>query len=255
MRLRSLVGIVPLFAVEVLEEEQLAKLPGFHKRLQWYLRNRADLAQSVYNADTRGGDGHTHRLLAITTAERLTRVLRFVLDENEFLSPFGVRSLSRRYLDQPFVFQDGDEERVVRYVPGDSDSRMFGGNSNWRGPIWLPMNYLLIEALERYDHFYGDDLRVECPTGSGRLLRLRQVAVEIARRIARLFLPDETGVRPCQKRAPDAIFGPHGKDLVLFHEYFDGDTGRGLGASHQTGWTALIVRLLEDLVREDAGGF
>jgi len=172
-----------------------------------------------------------------------------MLDETEFLSPFGIRSLSRCHESTPYVLPVGGEEYRVEYAPGESVSGLFGGNSNWRGPVWFPMNYLIIEALERYHHFYGNQFKVECPSGSGRLLHLGQVAHEISARLARLFVPGPDGARPCHGGDPRFAQDPHWKDLVLFHEYFHADTGRGCGASHQTGWTALVVRLMQDLAR------
>jgi hypothetical protein len=188
-------------------------------------------------------------VLAIPSRERLTRVLRYVLDESEFLSPFGVRSLSRVHRDAPFVMHvNGDEYRVA-YDPAESTTGLFGGNSNWRGPVWFPLNYLLIESLERYHHFYGDSFTVECPTGSGRRLPLCDVARELSARLASLFLADAEGRRPCHGDDERFARSPHWRDLVLFYEYFHGDTGRGLGASHQTGWTSLAVRCVQDTVR------
>jgi hypothetical protein len=180
------------------------------------------------------------------------RVLRYLLDENEFLSPYGIRSISRDHRDHPYVFNLNGEELRVEYAPGESNTGQFGGNSNWRGPVWFPVNYLLIEALERYHHFYGDELEVECPTGSGRMLSLQGVAGEISRRLASIFLPGESGRRPFAGH--DRIYqdDPHWRDLVLFHECFHGDTGRGVGASHQTGWTALAARCIEDVARSRA---
>jgi hypothetical protein len=172
-------------------------------------------------------------------------VLRYIFDEKEFLSPYGIRSLSRVYKDHPFVLQTYGVDHEVRYVPGDSDSWLFGGNSNWRGPIWFPINYLLIEALERYHHFFGEEFKVEFPTGSGKKITLKQAAAELAQRLTSLFMPNENGRRACNGLEPRYVNDPHWHDLVLFHEYFHGDTGQGLGASHQTGWTALITRLLE----------
>jgi len=244
-RIRSMVGIIPLFAVEVLDDNVIERLPGFHKRLQWFLQNRQDLAEHITYMQAEGACHTGRRLLAIPSRARLERVLRYVLDESEFLSPFGIRSLSRFHKDHPYVCWTGGQENRVSYVPGDSDSGMFGGNSNWRGPVWFPVNYLLIEALERYHHFYGDSLRVECPTGSGRLMNLAEVADELAARLKRLFLPDGQGRRPCHGADRHFADDPHWKDLVLFYEYFHGENGRGLGASHQTGWTALVTRLLE----------
>jgi hypothetical protein len=251
LRTRSLVGLLPLIACEVLEQEALDRLPGFSRRMRWFLENRGDLALHIsYMEGDCGVPGRQRRLLALPSRERLERVLRRMLDEAEFLSPHGIRSLSRVHADHPAVFQAGDGEHVVRYDPGESTTGLFGGNSNWRGPVWFPVNYLLVEALERYHHFYGDTLKVECPTGSGRLMNLAQVARELEARLAALFVPDAAGRRPCHGDDPRFASDPHWRDLVWFHEYFHGDTGRGLGASHQTGWTALVLRCLEDL----AGG-
>jgi hypothetical protein len=244
-RIRSMVGLIPLCAVEVLEDDVVERLPGFRKRLQWFLENRQDLAEQISYMEVEGTAGHGHRLLAIPSRARLERVLRYLLDENEFLSPHGIRSLSRFHKENPHICWTGGQENRVAYVPGESDSAMFGGNSNWRGPVWFPVNYLLIEALERYHHFYGDALRVECPTGSGRLMNLAQVACELGTRLTRIFLPDAQGRRPCHGSERRFADDPHWRDLVLFYEYFHGDNGRGVGASHQTGWTALVTRLLE----------
>jgi hypothetical protein len=249
-RIRSVVGIIPLFAVEVLEDACIDRLAGFRKRLRWYLENRRDLSDSIAHLEP-CTDGSCRRLLALPTKNRLLRVLSRLLDEHEFLSPYGLRSLSAIHRDHPYVSAAGGQELRIGYVPGDSDNGMFGGNSNWRGPIWLPINYLFIEALERYYRFYGDSLRVEFPTGSGRWLNLQQVAQALARRLANLFLPDAAGRRPCHGSDSRFAADPHWRELVLFHEYFHGDNGRGLGASHQTGWTALVTRLLEDCCRND----
>lgn len=254
LRIRSMVGIIPLFAAEVLQQDVIDRLPGFKKRLDWFIKHRQDLGRHVTycvsDASDGNGQAHSHRLLAVPSRERLTRVLRYVLDEAEFLSPHGVRALSRYYQDNPFVIHVGGEEHRVEYVPGDSNTGLFGGNSNWRGPVWFPVNYLLIEALERYHHFYGESLRVECPTGSGKFMNLKEVAHELAMRLTRLFLPDETGHRPCHGDDPRYAADPHWRDLVLFHEYFHGDTGQGLGASHQTGWTSLVATLLHDIAQD-----
>jgi hypothetical protein len=251
LRVRSIVGIIPLFAVENLENTVIDRLPGFRKRMQWFLDHRQDLARHISYCNHPSADGkpHEHRLLAIPSRERLERVLRLVLDEREFLAPYGIRALSRIHKEKPFVFRADGVEQRVEYLPGESDSWMFGGNSNWRGPIWFPVNYLLIEALERYHHFYEDRLQIECPTGSGQMMNLAQVAREIARRLVSLFLPDSAGRRPCHGDEPLLAKDPHWRELVLFHEYFNGDNGQGLGASHQTGWTALVTRLLDDLGR------
>jgi hypothetical protein len=249
LRTRSMVGIIPLFAVEVLEEDLIDRLPGFKSRMRWFLDNRPDLARHIASVDRSTG-AHGHRLLAVPSRERLERVLRYVLDETEFLSPFGIRSLSRVHADRPFVLHANGREHRVDYLPGDSDSGLFGGNSNWRGPVWFPLNYLLIEALERYHHFYGAELRVECPTGSGHWMTLEQVAVELATRLSRLFLPGADGSRPCHGAERRYTDDPHFRDLLLFSEYFHGDDGRGVGASHQTGWTALVISCLEAVARQ-----
>ena len=249
LRIRSLVGIIPLFAVEVLEEELLEQLPGFAKRMRWFLKNRGDLARHISYMKTESTEHAEHRLLAIPSRERLLQVLRYVLDEREFLSPYGIRSISRVHKDQPYVFFAEGQEFRVDYVPGESNTGLFGGNSNWRGPIWFPVNYLLIEALERYHHFYGDDLRVECPVGSGKILTLKEVANDLARRLSTLFLPNDRGQRPCHGEDRRFTDDPNWNDLVLFHEYFHGETGRGVGASHQTGWTALVTRCLESIAK------
>jgi Glycosyl hydrolase family 63 C-terminal domain len=181
-------------------------------------------------------------LLAIPTREQLVRVLRYVLDEEEFLSPYGIRSISKHHAKHPFVFSSGGQEYRVDYQPAESDTALFGGNSNWRGPIWFPINYLLIETLEIYNIFYGDDLKVECPTGSGKMMNLSEVAHELGRRLGSVFVPDAAGRRPCHGDDRRFAVDPDWKDLALFYEYFHGDSGRGLGASHQTGWTAVVVR-------------
>jgi len=252
LKVRSLVGAIPLIAVEVLDSAQLDKLPGFNKRLKWFLENRKDLAKQLSFME-KGRD--VKMLLALPTKERLVRVLRYLLDENEFLSPYGLRSISRVHKDSPYVLHVNGEEFRVDYDPAESTSGLFGGNSNWRGPIWFPLNFLIVEALERYHHFYGDSLRVECPTGSGHVMTLREVARELASRLAKIFLADEKGRRPVH--AEDARYrdDPHWKDLVLFYEYFHGETGRGVGASHQTGWTATVAKFVEDLARTRESGY
>jgi hypothetical protein len=245
LRVRSLVGLLPLIAAEVIEDEAIEGLRGFRKRLDWFLKYRAELARHISFFD---GGGHGHRLLAVPSRERLEKLLRYMLDEREFLAPHGIRSVSRVHAERPFsIWVDGHEHRVD-YVPGEGTSGAFGGNSNWRGPIWFPINYLIVEALEKYDHFYGDAFQVECPVGSGRRLRLGEVARELGRRLASIFLPDAAGRRPFAGEDRRWAESRWYRELVLFHEYFHGDTGRGLGASHQTGWTALVVRLLEDQV-------
>ena len=242
LRLFSLVGLIPLFAVEVLEPDMVARCPEFAARLQWVLDHRPDLAALVSHWDV-AGQG-SRRLLSLLRGSRMKALLRRMLDETAFLSPHGVRSVSRQHLAHPFELDLDGQHFSVGYVPGDSDSRAFGGNSNWRGPVWMPVNFMLVEALYGFYRYYGDDFRVEYPTGSGTELNLRQIGDELAARLTRLFLRGPDGRR--------AVFGtseiqqndPHFRDLLLFHEFFDGDTGEGLGASHQTGWTGLIALLL-----------
>ncbi len=250
LRVRSMVGLIPLFAVEVLTFDAIKDLPKLRQRIDWFLEHRRDLKTTIsyLDFDRESGRG----LLAIPSRERLTRVLRYVLDENEFLSPHGVRSMSAVHKDHPFRLRIDGEEFTAEYEPAESKHRIFGGNSNWRGPIWFPLNYLLIEALERYHHVYGDTFQVECPVGSGKKMDLQQVAEFLRARLATLFLPSEVGDRPCHGPSQSIAKDPHWKDLLLFHEYFDGDDGRGLGASHQTGWTALIAPAIESLARARA---
>jgi len=245
LKTRSMVGLLPLIAVEVLEERVVQGLPGFRKRLAWFLKYRPDLAQHIAHCECAG----ERRLLAIPSCARLQRVLRYLLDENEFLSPHGIRSVSKYHAKHPYSFEASGEVRRVDYVPAESDSGLFGGNSNWRGPIWFPVNYLLVEALERYYHFYRDSLKFECPTGSKNLLTLREIAHELSSRLASIFLPDKNGRRPFAGADPRWTTDPHWRNLILFHEYFHGENGSGLGASHQTGWSALAVRCVEDLAR------
>lgn len=249
LKVRSMVGIIPMFAVELLDDRVLERLPGFTKRMNWFLRHRRDLAGSIAFAQTAFDGRHVHRLLAIPSRERLVRMLRYVLDEKEFLSPHGVRSLSRVHADRPFELAANGETFRVAYDPAESTSRLFGGNSNWRGPVWFPLNHLLVESLERYHRFYGDGLKVECPTGSGRFLNLYEVSQELTRRMVSIFLPDKDGRRPVHGSDTRYAKDPAFRDLVLFYEYFHGDNGRGIGASHQTGWTALVARWIEDLAK------
>ena len=240
LKTRSLVGLLPLIAVETLDEARIRSLPGFYKRLQWFLRNQPELTRHISEVDATG----CRRLLAIATGDRLTRTLERLFAEQEFLGPHGIRSLSKHHLEHPYVFRAGGQEHRVDYVPGESNTHLFGGNSNWRGPVWFPVNYLLIEALEKYHQFYGGDLTVEYPTGSGARVDLATAAGELKRRLAAIFLPDANGRRPCFGDDVRFAKDPHWKDLLQFHEYFHGDHGKGLGASHQTGWTALVVRML-----------
>lgn len=250
LKVRSMVGIIPLFTVTMIDDAVLERLDSFRKRMNWFVKNRADQLEHVTYMERDCEEGEKpggSRLLAIPSRERLQRILAYLLDEDEFLSPYGIRSLSRVHETKPFVLHVGGQEHRVSYLPGESDSWMFGGNSNWRGPIWFPVNYLLIESLERYHRFYGDSFQVECPTGSGNKMNLGEVARELMRRQVKLFLRNKDGRRPCHGDDDRFADDPHWKDLVLFYEYFHGESGKGLGASHQTGWTALAARLLEKL--------
>ncbi|CAG0949691.1 hypothetical protein BURK2_00122 [Burkholderiales bacterium] len=242
MRLRSMVGLIPLFAVETLEPELLSKLPSFTERLRWYLDHRPDLARLVSRWNEPGKGERS--LLSLLRGHRMKCLLRRMLDETEFLSPYGVRALSRRHRDEPYVFDGHGTTFTVRYEPGESTSGVFGGNSNWRGPIWFPVNYLIIESLQKFHHYYGDDFKVECPTGSGKFLTIDEVAREISHRLTRIFLRGPDGHRAVNGGVARLDHDPHFRDHVRFFEYFDGDTGRGCGAEHQTGWTALVAKLL-----------
>jgi Glycosyl hydrolase family 63 C-terminal domain len=245
MRIRSMVGLIPLYAVAVVDRATLQKLPGLLERMQYFHEERSDLATLISRWYDPGADGR--HLLSLARVFRMTKLLERVLDEEEFLSPHGVRALSRRYLDQPYDFSYRDNHYQVQYQPGESGSGLFGGNSNWRGPIWMPVNYLLIESLRRFYAYYGDELIVECPIGSNRNATLDEVADHLCQRLIGLFLRDADGRRPvlgdCEKFQSDPYF----RDLILFHEYFDGETGRGIGASHQTGWTGLVANLIWQL--------
>jgi hypothetical protein len=251
MRVRSIVGLIPLFAVHVLEEGVHGQLPGMKERLRWFLRHRPDLAKLV-SRWTEPGKGNSG-LLSLLRGHRVKALLKRALDETEFLSDYGVRALSRHHRESPFVFTHNGESFCIKYLPGESDSRVFGGNSNWRGPVWMPVNYMLIESLYEFHRYYGDDFRVEYPTGSGSKFSLREIADELARRIASLFLKNADGERPAMAAYPQLAADPASRDLVLFHEYFHGDSGRGLGASHQTGWTGLVALLLQPRVQAPSG--
>jgi hypothetical protein len=247
LRLRSMVGLIPLFAVETLEHDLLEQLPAFHRRLQWFLNYRPDLAKLVSRWNDRGG--RQRHLLSLLRGHRMKALLRRMLDETEFLSDHGVRAISLCHRDHPYQFRLDGHVLEVRYQPGESQSPLFGGNSNWRGPVWMPLNFLIIESLQKFHHYYGDDFKIECPTRSGRMMTINQVADELARRLTRLFLKGQDGQRPVLKSHPKLAADPHFRDCVLFHEYFHGDTGCGLGASHQTGWTGLVAKLLQPRLR------
>jgi hypothetical protein len=249
LKVRSLVGLVPLFAVEVLDEDLLREMPKFVKRMSWFLEHRPHLAALVSRWQE-PGKGQRH-LLSLLRGHRMKLLLKRMLDENEFLSDYGIRSLSRFHQQHPYVYRTAGREFTVRYEPAESETDLFGGNSNWRGPVWLPMNFLIIESLQRFHHYYGDDFRVEYPTGSGEHRSLLEIADALTTRLSRLFLRDATGRRPAL--GPD---GPqqqdaHFRDYLLFHEYFHAETGQGLGASHQTGWTGLIAKLLHPRRADD----
>jgi hypothetical protein len=243
MRVRSLVGLIPLLAVETLEPEVVNKLTGFKRRMEWFIRNRPEFREHMEVMEQ--SDGEMRRLLSVVTSEQLPRVLRLMLDEAEFLSPHGIRAVSQYHRDHPYILQVNGSEHRVDYEPAESSTALFGGNSNWRGPIWFPVNYLLIESLQKFHHFYSDNLKVECPTGSGRLSTLWDVAADLSRRLTRIFLCGPDGRRPVHGGTEAFQSDPHWRDLILFYEYFHGDNGAGIGASHQTGWTGLVAKLLQ----------
>jgi hypothetical protein len=243
LKVRSLVGLIPMLAVQTLEPEATAKHTGFGRRLEWFIANRPDLTEGIACMKT---PGHKERrLLSILDGDRLRQVLRVMLDEREFLSPYGIRAISRVHRDRPYVLDVAGVDYRVDYEPAESTTGLFGGNSNWRGPIWFPINFLLIEALQKFHHYFGDAYRVECPTGSGRLMTLWEVSQELSRRLTAIFLRDGDGQRPVFGTADYFQRNPQWHDLIAFHEYFNGDTGAGVGASHQTGWTALVAKLLQ----------
>jgi hypothetical protein len=243
LRVRSMVGLVPLFAVATIEPEVLDRLPSFKRRMYWFIENRPDLIGNVSCMRT-PGQGE-RRLLSVAYRDRLEQVLKIMLDENEFLSPHGIRGVSRFHKNNPYVLEVNGEEHRVDYEPGESTSGLFGGNSNWRGPVWFPCNYLLIESLQKFHYYYGDDLKVECPTGSGNLMNLWEVSQELSRRLSHIFLRNGDGMRPVFGENSKMQQDPHFRDNLLFYEYFHGDNGSGVGASHQTGWTGLVAKLLQ----------
>ncbi|GEQ68264.1 hypothetical protein JCM33374_g1931 [Metschnikowia sp. JCM 33374] len=243
--IRSLVGLIPLYASLTLEPELLNKFPSFKKRLDWFIENRKSVAERNIASMTNRGVGE-RLLLALVNKERLVAILERMLDEEEFLSEYGIRSLSKYHEKNPFELDVNGQKYEVKYLPGESDSGMFGGNSNWRGPIWFPVNFLLVESLQRFYLYYGSDLKVECPKGSGEYLNLAQCAQEIQHRLMHLFVPDANGNRACNGDNDLVNKDAYFKDYVPFYEYFDGDTGRGLGASHQCGWTAVVAKWIHD---------
>ncbi|MEP0751370.1 glucosidase [Trichocoleus sp. Lan] len=243
LKVRSMVGLIPLLAVATIEPGMLEKLPGFQQRMQWFIQNRPNLKQNVACMETPGVGAR--RLLAIAYRDKLRRILEKMLDENEFLSPYGIRSVSKFHASNPYIFEVNGEEYRVDYEPAESRSGLFGGNSNWRGPIWFPINYLIIEALQKFHYYLGDDFQVECPTGSGQMMNLWEVATILSQRLIRIFLQDESGQRPVYGDSEIFQNNPHWRDLILFYEYFHGDNGAGLGASHQTGWTGVVAKLIQ----------
>jgi len=251
LRVRSLVGLIPLFAVETIEPEVVERLPGFKRRMDWFIDNRPDLTQNLACMRTPGRG--ERRLLSMVNRDRLRNILKFMLDEREFLSPYGIRSVSRHHLEHPYKLGVNGDEHRVDYEPAESTTGLFGGNSNWRGPIWFPVNYLLIESLQKFHYYFGDNFKVECPTGSGQMMTLWDVATDISRRLARIFQRDADGRRPVHGGVDKFQSDPHWRDWVLFYEYFHGDNGAGIGASHQTGWTGLVAKLMQQSP-EHAGG-
>jgi hypothetical protein len=243
LKVRSLVGLLPLIAVQVLEPKTLERMPVFDRRIHWFMDNRPHLGGEMADVD-RSGDQDRH-LLALLTPERLRSVLRYMLDEDEFLSDYGVRSLSKYHQVHPYGFGVDGQWFHIHYQPAESRSGLYGGNSNWRGPIWFPINYLLIEALRKLYGYYGDGFQVECPSGSRRKLTLDAVADELCKRLVRIFVPDAEGRRPAYGGVKILQTSPQWRDKVLFFEYFHGDNGAGLGASHQTGWTGLVAELIQ----------
>ncbi len=243
MKVRSMVGLIPLFAVQSLEPEIVDRFPGFKGRMQWFIDNQPNTLNLIDTSQS--SDHRVRRLLSIPTRERILRVLKYMLDENEFLSPYGIRALSKYHQQHPYVLNLGGGTHSVDYEPAESTTGLFGGNSNWRGPVWFPVNFLLIESLQKYHHYFGDQFKVECPTGSGKMMTLWEVAAELSRRLSRVFLRDSNGRRPVYGGTSMFQSNPHWRDLILFYEYFHGDNGAGIGASHQTGWTGLVAKLLQ----------
>ena len=261
MKVRSLVGLIPLFAITTLEPETLEQLSGFNRRTQWFLENRHDLTQKIACVQTPGiGE---RRLLAICfkppggseEQNKLRHILHKMLDENEFLSPYGIRSVSKIHAEKPYILESNGQQYRVDYESAESSTGMFGGNSNWRGPIWFPINYLLIESLQKFYHYLGDDFKVECPTGSGQMMTLKEVATELSQRLIKIFLQDSSGRRPFNGETDKFQTDPNWRDLILFNEYFNADNGAGLGASHQTGWTGLVAKLIQQYGEEAVNKF
>jgi hypothetical protein len=243
LRVRSMVGLIPLFAIEILELDKVEKLPGFKKRMDWFIQNRPALTSNLSSGMFREGV-EQRRMLSIVGRTRIGPILERMLDETEFLSPYGIRSLSKFHEANPYVLPVNGDTYRVDYDPAESRTGMFGGNSNWRGPVWFPVNYLLIESIQKFHYYFGDEIKVECPKGSGNVMNLWDVSVELSRRLSRLFL-EKDGRRPVFGGAGKLQTDPHFSNYVPFYEYFHGDNGAGLGASHQTGWTGLVAKLLQ----------
>lgn len=244
LKVRSMVGLVPLFAIEILESNVLDRFPGFRKRFEWFIKNRPQLQNNIASLETTKSGAR--RLLAIVNSEKLKLILQRMLDETEFLSPYGIRSVSKFHADHPYTFNVDGQQHRVNYEPAESTSGMFGGNSNWRGPVWFPMNYLIIESLQKFHQYFGDEFKVECPTGSGQFMTLAEVATELSQRLMSIFLRNYADLRPVHRGNSLFQIDPYWRNLLLFYEYFHGDNGAGLGANHQTGWTGLVANLIRN---------
>jgi hypothetical protein len=245
IRVRSMVGLIPLFAVQTISSSLLKRMPAFKRRMEWFIENRPDLTQHIACMADEGME--SRRLFSIADREQLERILRVMLDESEFLSPYGIRALSRYHKEHPYSLEVAGDTHSIMYEPADSSTGLFGGNSNWRGPVWMPANVLLIQALFRFHRFYGDQLQVECPSGSGNKVSLHEVGHHIEERLVDVFRRDENGIRPIHRQWAKFNEDPHWRDLIQFYECFNGDNGGGVGASHQTGWTALVAVLIHHL--------
>jgi hypothetical protein len=252
LKVRSLVGLLPLCASTVFEEESITRHATLMEMISLFRKRHPELVEHLAPMDGKFIGHRGRRLLSILNKDKIVRVLRYMLDENEFLGPHGIRSVSRYHLSHPFTFHVGHEEYKVQYLPAESNTGMFGGNSNWRGPVWMPVNTLIVRALVNLYMFYGDEFKVECPTNSGIYMTLFEVAEELTRRLTGIFLRDSNGKRPVHGGTAKFQEDPHWRDLILFYEYFHGDNGAGLGASHQTGWTGLVAPLLDLFGRADA---
>jgi len=251
LKVRSMVGILPLFAVETIDPSVWEALPNFKERVVWFMKHRSDLTNNVTCMEKAGMENR--RLLAIVDRDQLKRILQKVFDEKEFLSPYGIRSLSKVYDGKPYTFSLDGQSYSIDYEPAESTSGLFGGNSNWRGPVWFPVNYLFIESLQKFHYYLGDDFKVEFPSGSGKFLNLWDIASELSRRMINIFVPDAKGHRPMYGGVAKFQQDPNWKDCVSFFEYFNGNDGAGLGASHQAGWTALVAKLIQQ--QSEYGGF